>query len=279
MSPDRPATTSPTAGTPPVTDRAADDSFTAVVAAEWIKLWSLRSTAWTLATLVVVTIGFSALASWVTATVADEEHLLGRLDVTNISLSGIAFGQLALVVLGVLTISGEYSSGAIRTSLTAVPHRIRFLTAKATVFTGVAIGVGLITCLGSFAVGMTAFAAHHTAVGLGDPGVLRAVIGGALYLATSGLLGYALGVLLRHTAGAITLSVGLLFIAPVVLAAIPGPVLRTVGKYFLGQAGGHITEVLHTPGTLGPWTGYLVFLGECAALLILAAAVMRRRDA
>jgi ABC-type transport system involved in multi-copper enzyme maturation permease subunit len=249
------------------------------MASEWIKLWSLRSTAWTLATLVVVTIGFSTLASWATATLADKAHATGPLDVTDISLSGIAFGQLALVVLGVLVISGEYSTGAIRTSLTAVPHRIRFLAAKAAVFTAVAFGVGLIACAGSFAVGMTFFAAHQTAVSLGDPGVLRAVTGGALYLATSGLLGYALGVLLRHTAGAITLSVGLLFIAPVVLAAIPAPVLHTVGNYFLGEAGGHITEVLHHPDTLGPWTGYLVFLGECATLLTVATALMHHRDA
>jgi ABC-type transport system involved in multi-copper enzyme maturation permease subunit len=279
MSWSQPATTPSAAGAPVTTPPAAGDRFTSVVASEWIKLWSLRSTAWTLATLVVVTIGFSALASWGTATLVDKARVTDPIDVTDVALGGIAFGQLALVVLGVLVISGEYSTGAIRTSLTAVPHRLRFLTAKAAVFTAVAFGVGLITCLASFAVGMTFFASHHTAVSLGDPGVLRAVIGGALYLATSGLLGYAVGVLLRHTAGAITLSVGLLFVAPVVLAAIPGRVLHTVSDYFLGEAGGHITEVLHHPGTLGPWTGYLVFLAECAALLALAAALMHRRDA
>lgn len=279
MNPSAPATTAPAGDAPPVTDRAAGDRFTSVVASEWIKLWSLRSTAWTLVTLIVVTIGFSALASWGTSTLAAKEHLTRPLDVTDISLSGIAFGQLALVVLGVLVITGEYSTGAIRTSLTAVPQRILFLAAKATAFTAVALGVGLVTCLGSFALGMSIFANHHAAVSLGDPGVARAVTGGALYLATSGLLGYALGVLLRHTAGAITLSVGLLFIAPAVLASIPAHVLHTIGNYFLGEAGGHITEVLHTPDTLGPWTGYLVFLGECAALLTLAAAAMHRRDA
>lgn len=265
-----------TGAAPAATGRGGGDSFGRVVGSEWTKLWSLRSTVWTLAALFVVTVGFSALASWGTAA-----HLgqAGRIDPTNIALAGILFGQLAIAVLGVLVISGEYSTGGIKTSLTAVPQRTRFVLAKAVVFTVVALVVGLITCFVSFFIGMLFFTAHHVGVGLGHPHVLRAVIGGGLYLAASGLLGYAIGLILRHTAGGITLSVALLFIVPIVLPAIPTHLVQSINKYFLGAAGRPITEVVPTHDTLSPWTGYLIFTAEWAVLLVIGAALMKHRDA
>jgi ABC-2 type transport system permease protein len=270
--------TAPSARSDVTADRRAA-TFVQVLGSEWTKLWSLRSTAWTLATLFVVTVGFSVLAAWGTATNLQEAQAAGPIDVTNVALGGVLFGQLAIAVLGVLVISGEYSTGGIKTSLIAVPRRIRFLLAKGVVFTAVALVTAVVTCLVSFFAGMTFFTAKHVGVGLGDPHVLRAVLGAALYLTVSGLLGYAIALILRHTAGAITTIVALLFVIPIVLNVIPADIVRTINKYFLGSAGQHIAEVLAAPNALGPWTGFLVFTAETAALLIIGAALLQRRDA
>ena len=143
----------------------------------------------------------------------------------------------------------------------------------------VALVVAAVTCLVSFFVGMTFFSAHGIGVGLGDPHVLRAVLGAALYLTVSGLLGYAVGLILRHTAGAITVVVALLFIVPIVLNVIPADIVRSINKYFLGSAGQQVASVLPTPDALGPWTGFLVFAAETAVLLVLGALLVKRRDA
>ncbi len=95
----------------------------------------------------------------------------------------------------------------------------------------------------------------------------------------NGWLPYAIGILLRHTAGAITVSVALLFVVPIVLIAIPADIVRTINKYFPSSAGNHITRVLPQPDTLAPWHGYLIFLAEVAFLLAVAAVLMKRRDA
>lgn len=252
-----------------------------VIRSEWTKLWSLRSTGWSLAAMLLVSVGFSALASWGAATHLRQTaaHSGGSVDPTNITLSGLLFGQLAIAVLGVLGIGGEYSTGAIRSSLTAVPGRIRLLTGKLVVFTTVAFLAGTLTSVLSFFTGMVFFAAHHAGAGLGDPHVLRAVIGGGLLMTVCGLLGFAVGCLLRHTAGAITVSVAALFVIPIVLGAIPSGIVGDVNKYFLVVAGGGITSVIPRPDALSAWTGYLLFLAEVSALLVAGAARMLRRDA
>lgn len=259
------------------------DSLRRVLRSEWTKLWSLRSTGWTLLALFVVTVGFSALASWGTATHLREAQRGGPLDVTNVSLGGMLFGQLPIAVLGALVISGEYSTGGIKSSLTAVPQRLRFLSAKMLVFTVLALVVGMITSFVAFFVGMVFFNAHHAGAGLGNPHVLRAVIGGGLFLTAAGLLGFALGTILRHTAGAITVSVALLFVIPLVIGSIPQDLVRTVNEYFFSSAGQRVMTVLppHADWThvLDPWPGYIVFVIEVGILLAIGAALMRRRDA
>lgn len=248
-----------------------------VIRSEWTKLWSLRSTGWTLLATVVATIGFSTLASWAVTTQPDSGPS-GPLDVTGAALSGLTLGQLPIAVLGVLVITAEYSTGSIRSSLAAVPGRLRLLTAKAVVIAVVAFGTGILACFPSFYLGMAFFNAHGKGVGIGEPHVLRAVIGGALLLTVCGLFGYAIGILMRHTAGAITVSVALLFVIPIVLLAIPADIVRTINKYFLSNAGDDIASVIRQPDTLAPWHGYLVFLAEVAFLLAVAAVLMRRRD-
>ncbi len=255
------------------------DAFWRVVRSEWTKLWSVRSTGWCLLVLFVLTVGFSALTSWGASSHLAEVRAAGPVDPTNIAMAGTVFGQLPATVLGVLVISGEYTSGGIRASLTAVPRRLRFLLAKAVVFTAVVLVVGIVSGFVSFYVGMIFFNAYDAAVSIGDPGVLRAVVGAGLYIVAGGLVGFAFGTLLRHTAGAIAVAVAVLFVIPIVLGAIPVDVVHTINRYFFGTAGGNVMQVSDLPNTLGPWWGYIVYTLEWLVLLVGGAVLLERRDA
>lgn len=267
---------STTAAVSPAASPAKRPGLAAVVRSEWTKLWSVRSTFWTLLALVVVTVGFSALICGVTG---DSETTASEFDPTSQSLVGLFFGQVAALVLGVLTVTSEYSKGGIRTTLTAVPRRLRLLTAKALVVAAVVGLVGLVTVFVSFAIGQSLLAGKGAEASLGDSQVLRAVVGGALYLLASALFGYALGVLLRQSAGAITGGLVLLFVAPPLVGLIPGSAGETISRHFTSNAGQSILMVVRPDNTLGPWSGYLVFTLWWVVPLALGAALMVRRDA
>jgi ABC-type transport system involved in multi-copper enzyme maturation permease subunit len=263
---------------PPATDR-----FDRLLLSEWTKLWSVRSTFWTLLVLFVVTVGFAVLATWGTmqGVDANAESVPAEFDSTSLTLAGLTFGQLAAAVLGAMVISSEYSTGGIRSTLTAVPGRLRLLLAKALVYVAVAFVVGLVTCFASFFLGQV-FLHEEYRMSLGDPGVTRAVIGGALYVAGSGMFGFALGALVRHTAGAITAAVALLLVLPPLTLLLPGDWGDTVTRHFTSNAGQQITSATHVntvPAVLGPWEGYAWFTLEWVVLLVIAAVLMRRRDA
>ena len=134
-------------------------------------------------------------------------------------MGGLILGQLAIAVLGVLMVCSEYSTGGIKVTFTAVPDRMRVLLAKGVVLAAISTVVGMITAFGAFFAAMPFWAHQGLAAHLGDPGVLRAVLGGGLYVLASGMLGFAIGAVIRHTAGAITTVVGLLFVAPPLTAA------------------------------------------------------------
>jgi ABC-2 type transport system permease protein len=261
---------------PPATDR-----FDHVLRAEWTKFWSVRSTMWTFIALVVVTIGISALiclavaANWNNTTATDRVTF----DPVSTSLVGIFLGQMAIIVLGALVISSEYSTGGIRTTLTAVPQRLRLLFAKALVLAAMAFAAGLVTTFPSFWLGQRVLATADAGieVSFGDPHVLRAVLGSALYIAACGLLGFSLGALLRHTAGGITVAIGIVFILPIVANFLPGTWGDNVGKVL--NAGSAISNTRHVDGQLDPWTGYAVFSLWWIVLLAVAAFLIRRRDA
>jgi hypothetical protein len=253
-----------------------------VTRSEWTKFWSLRSTRWTLLIAFVVTIGFATLIAWgVSSTLAHmNAQQRATLDVTNLAIAGIGLGQLAMAVLGALVVTSEYSTGGIRTTLVAVPNRMRVLLAKILVFGVVAWVVGTVAALVSFFIAMTFFwSPHHLAASLSTPAVLRAVFGGGLIALASGLLGLALGALIRHTAGSITAAVGLLFVVPPLTNLLPGSWGKAISIRFTTNAGQRITEVIHSPGQLHPWPGYLWMLGECLVPLIIGAWLVRQRDA
>lgn len=250
-----------------------------MIRSEWTKLWSVRSTYWTLVALVVLTVGLSALMSRATVTSAPGEMMGARLDPTVTSLAGLDTGQLVMVVLGVMVISTEYATRSIRSSLIAAPRRLAFLGAKAVVLAAVALVAGIATSFASFFLGQAILAADNLNVQLGDPGVLRAVGGGGLFLAGSAMAGFALGALLRSTAGGMAVAVALLVVLPQLARMLPVHWGKEIAKYFTSNAGQQIVRVVHADDQLGPWTGYLVFTLWWVAILAIAAILMHRRDA
>lgn len=252
-----------------------------VIRSEWTKIWSVRSTMWTLLIGFLLTVGLSALICWGTeanySQIRPEQR--ATLDPTSTSLAGLVFGQLALAVFGVLFISSEYSTGGIRTTLTAVPQRLRVLTAKAIVLAVVAVVVGMISSVVAFVVGQAFLSRVGIEAHLGDPGVLRAVVGGGLYLLASAMFGFALGALLRHSAAGISLAIALLLVVPPLTNLLPGDWGHWIEKYFTSNAGQQITSVVPSDDALGPWAGYAVFTLWWLVILVIAGALMARRDA
>jgi ABC-2 type transport system permease protein len=269
----------------PVLEQSAIPSsgttFANVARSEWTKLWSVRSTRWTLLATLVVSVGFTTLFAWgETANWSQvDPQERANIDATANSLGGLYFGQLAIAVLGALVITAEYSTGGIRTTLTAVPQRLKVLFAKALTFGIVALVVGLLTSFTAFFVGQAFFATVGVEAHLADPGVTRAVIGGGLYMLGCGMLGFAVGAVLRHSAGSITTAIGLLFVLPLLSNLLPGDWGRTVREYFFSNAGGQITTVRQDPNMLTPWNGYLVFTVEWLVILVAGAILLQRRDA
>ena len=254
---------------------------------ELTKIRSVRSTYWTLAAMIVITIGISALLSWgriqdyasQPAVVQAHEALRIRSRATEFSMFGLILGQLVIAVLGALTITSEYSTGMIRTSLTVLPRRGTVYAAKAVVFTAVALVAGLVTSFGSYFIGQAIFATHHLNSSLGQPGVLRAVVGGGLFLAVCGLLSYGIGALLRSTAGAITASVALLFVLFVLSGFLPSSWAMNVDKWIPFNAGGAIWENLSGVNMFSPWVGFGVFCAYAAIAVVAGGILFRTRDA
>jgi ABC-type transport system involved in multi-copper enzyme maturation permease subunit len=253
----------------------------AVLRSEATKLRTVRSTVWTLLATVVATVGVGTLLSL--ARVSRWDHLSIRerlsIDPTAVSLRGVFLAQLAIGVLGVLVISAEYSTGAIRTTFTAVPRRGTVLFAKAAVFTVVAFVVAEVAAFIAFFAGQSVLASKHVDASLSDPGVLRAVVGAGVYLTLIGLLGLGLGTLLRRTAGAIATLFGLVLVAPALVDALPSPWNTNVGQLLPINAGRALFTVHTSSDLLSPGGGLLALVVTVAVVLGLALFAIQRRDA
>src|ERR1700678_2068224 len=214
-------------------------TFGDVLRSEWTKLRSVRSTFWALTVAVVLGIGLGAAISAAAARGYAKSSVSDKLswDPTGISTSGLSVASLAIPVLGVLSISSEYSSGMIRTSLIAVPKRGRVLAAKSLVFAVVTFVVGEVTCFAAFFVGQALISGHAPHAALGDPGVARAVLGGGLYLVALAVLSVAAGALLRHPAAAIAAMIAVLFVLPGIAQALPDSWRNPVTEFWPTQAG------------------------------------------
>lgn len=251
----------------------------AVVRSEWIKFKTLRSSWIVLAATVVAVIGIGMLVSYFTNThwssLAPEER--ASFSAVDRSLTGVNLAQLTIGILGVLFVSGEYGTGMIRSTLAAAPTRLPVLVAKSVVFAVVTFVSSIVATVVAFAVGQSLLGSHG--VGWSAHGAVRAVIGAALYLTVVGLLGVALGFLIRSTAGGIGALFGLLLILPVIFEALPTSWNDTVGPYLPSNAGGALWSLRSDHPTLAPWAGFGVFCAWAAAGLIAAAFLLRRRDA
>jgi len=262
---------------PPETGRA---SFGDALRSEFTKIKSTRSTYWTLLALVVVCVGIGALASAGAASHANQISK-ATFDATQQSLAGLYVGQLVIAALGALTITSEYTTGMIRTTLSVQPRRGVVFAAKALVFAVVTLVTGLIASFASFFLGQALMSGHHLSVTLGQPNVLRAVIGGALFLTACGMLAYGLGAILRHTAGAITAAIGLLFVLTVLVSFLPSSWQDHVDKWVPALAGSQVwaTKVAPDSHQFPAWGGFAVLAGYAAVAIIVGLVCFRTRDA
>jgi ABC-2 type transport system permease protein len=251
-----------------------------VLRSEWTKLRTLPSAAWSLVVTLALSVGFGAVYSLVRVTRPPRQPAdLSAFDPTAISLSGVQLAQIAVGVLGVLLITGEYATGSIRTSFTAVPRRLPVLWGKAMVLALTTIVLCVPATFAAFLVGQSILSSEHLDTTLGHPGTARAVVGAALYLCAVGLLGLGLGALLRNTAGAVSSLFGVLFAFQIVVGFLPESLSDRIYGYLPAPAGVAITNVRPDPTSLGPWTGFAVFCLYIAVVLGLAAWRLRRRDA
>jgi hypothetical protein len=252
-----------------------------VARSEWTKLWSLRSTRWSLLLAVVamaglgIVFGAVQMAHWSQMSAHDR----ATFDPVDTSLGGWHIAQLAVGVLGVLVISGEYSTGMIRSTFGAVPHRLPVLWAKAGVYSAVVFALMLPSSLIAFFVSQAILKQHHVQTTFGAPHVARAVVGCALFLTVTGLLGLAIGSLIRNTAGGIAAFAGVMFVLPGITAILPNSWGNSIDPYLPLSAGTAILAIHPDASSLAPWTGLLLFLGYAAAAMAIAAVLLVRRDA
>ena len=265
--------------------RAADQAeghygFRNVAQMEWLKLRSVRSTWWTLAVFSAGMIGLAILVMvhqhWATLPAADRASF----DPTNDSYAGLAIGQLALGVLGVLAVTSEFSSGMIRATFAAAPRRPLVLAAKAAVVAAVTLTAGEILAFVAFGVGEAVLKSPAPHATLGQPGVLRAVLMAGAYPALIGLTGLGLGALIRHTAGAISAVVGVLFVLPLILVPLGTSVQNAAGQFMpMLIAENSLTAVKPVAHSLSPGVGFALLCAYAAAALAVGGWALARRDA
>jgi ABC-2 type transport system permease protein len=251
-----------------------------VVRSEWTKLWSLRSTRWTLLVATIsmvfgIVIAAIDMAHWSTFTL--EQKL--RFSAIDTSLAGYHFAQLAIGVLGVLVVTGEYTTGMIRSSFLAVPKRLPVLWAKLAVFASVTFVLMLAGAFVAFLISQSIFTREHVQVSLAHPHALRAIFGVALFLTMLAIFCVSLGALIRNTAGGIAAFAGVMFALPGINGILPTNLHNAINPYLPSNAGA--AAVLADRASdhwLAPWAGLGVFCAYAAVTLLAAAVLLKRRD-
>ncbi len=257
-----------------------------LLASEWTKLRTVRSTTWTLMVTVVAVVGIGALATAVTASRWRSGGFVDRIgfDPTARSLAGLFLGQIAIGVLGVLAMSAEYSTGTIRATLAAAPNRPLVLACKACVFGAVALIASEVLTFAAFGLGQQLLKGSTPYATLGQPGVLRAVAGAGLVLAVVGLFALAIATIIRHTAGAIAAYVGTMLVLPLILQAFPASFQQDVIKYLPLVIAEHMastkpTDAFGAATLFSPWAGFAILCAYTVGLLIIGGVLFARRDA
>jgi len=252
--------------------------FSATLRAEWIKFWSVRSTAWSVIAMFVIGAGLTTLicatsAEWLASAEADESP-------GSFITWGMLLAQVTAIVLGTLTVTSEYGTGMIRATLAATPRRGSVLAAKAVVLTGTLFVAGTVTAFAGYFGGNWFFANEGIGITLSEDGVLRSMLGSGLYMAGLGLLAAAVGLLIRHTAAALSIVLGVVFVVGNMVVLLPGAWGDWTAKLMPGNAGSSVaTPRPFNPVLLDAWPGFAVFSAEVAVLLLLGYLVFQRRDA
>ena len=252
-----------------------------VAVSEWTKLRSLRSTLWSLFAAFLLTILLPVLFAAITSSHWGSMSPHERADrhPLDIALAGVNLSQLPIAVLGVLVITGEYSTGMIRASFTAVPKRLPVLWAKTGVFATVALLLMVPPVVIAFFASQAILSRHHILqISFSHPGVARSVIGGAIYLMLVGIFALGIGAIVRNTAGAIATFAGIFFVIPPLMNILPSNWNNAISKYLPSEAGRQLFSLTHDANSLSPTAGGLLFVGYCTLTLAIAAVLLVRRD-
>jgi len=246
-----------------------------LLAAEWIKFRSVRSTYWSLLVAVVTPIGASALVAFAFVNTRTPGPPPDPLLPGVISLE---YAVIAVSVMGVLAFSAEYSTGLIRITFTAAPRRRAVLAAKAAVLGAVTLAAGELVAFVSFFGVQAILSGHHQGVSLSRPGVPGAVLAAGLLLCVCALLGLALGAIVRHTAGGIAATVAVI-VVPSIAGLLPSPWNGRLGRFTLLEAARQVSALHPASGLFSPGWSLLVLLVWPAVALAVAAVLITRRDA
>ncbi len=263
---------------PPPRRRPERVNLGRIVADELIKFRTLLSSWATLAAAVVAMVGFGAVIGYTTST-GNWAEFDPEITAGSAPLQGFLLAQLLVGVLGVLFVTGEYGTGMIRSTFQAVPRRWPVVGAKAVVFGAVALVAMTLASFAAFFAAQIFLGPDGHGSSLGDDGVLRAIIGTGAYLTLVGVLGGALGWILRSTASALAALIGLLMILPLLVGFLPGSVGDTVTKYLPSSAGDAIASSVRLPDALAPGAGLAVLVAWVVVALAVGLATVRRRDA
>jgi ABC-2 type transport system permease protein len=256
--------------TPSLPVRALD-----LLASEWTKFRSVRSTYWSLLVAVVTPVAVSAVVAFAFTSARNQGPPPDPLLPEVISLE---YAVIAVSVMGVLAFSAEYSTGLIRVTFSAAPRRRAVLAAKAVVLAAVTLAAGELVAFVSFWLVQAVLAGHRQGVSLGRPGVAGAVLSAGLLLCVCGQLGLALGAVIRHTAGGIAATVAVILV-PAILALLPAPWNGRLGRFTLLEAARQVSALHPATDLFSPGWSLLVVLAWPAAALAVAAVLITRRDA
>jgi ABC-2 type transport system permease protein len=250
---------------------------------EWLKFTSLRSTLYTLLATFVLSVGLGALFSYARGSGASRHGLDDVFDPTRVSLQGFSIAEIAIGVIGVLIITSEYSSGSIRSTLAATPRRLSVLSAKTAVLFASTLVFGELCAFTAFLIGQAILRGQHAnSSTLSSPGALRAVLLAGLSLPLLAVFAMGIGTMLRHTAGAVTLYVGLTFVAVLLVLALPNDWQQHVSKFLPEILTGSMRAASTTGAAFTSFsavTSTFVLAGYALASFLAGAVLLQRRDA
>jgi ABC-2 type transport system permease protein len=252
-----------------------------VVASEWTKFITLRSTLWSLGVGMFLTLAFPILFATVTGARWGQMSPHERADRNplDIALAGVNVAQLAIAVLGVLVITGEYSTGMIRSTMLAVPKRLPVLWAKLGLYAVVSFVLTLPAVIIAFYASQAILDRHHILqISISSSGVFRSLLGGALYVTLVGVFAMAIGAIIRNTAGGIALFAGIFFVIPPLMNIFPTNWNNAISRWLPSEAGRQLFALTKDPNRYAQWPSGAIFLGYCVLAIAIAAVLMRRRD-